>query len=523
MVKSKFIFKIFILCISIMLVLPLSFSVYATSTELQDGLNKTVEPQETVEQEIEIVDDLDKQTKDTVEDLEEIIMPEFEKINELKKQKANEELDLEEIIIPELEIIDDFKKERKDQVEHELDKNINLMENLNDEINNLDLKVDNRTSNTVYYSGAIPTEGESAYIYPIYVAPNNILQTQLQCPMSDQLDYDLYLYEFDMDTGNLIPTPIDYSIYGTYFNNGATLSENVGTKNTTTGDKAYLVEIYAKQGASINEEFHVGVSISDTYDDFETDENGLHAYAVTVATGGSSIVSRCINSEIDNDWYYIDVPSDRNYDAINFTLDSTSVNNGYDVDVYYAITGNKMVLVSKCEIGNVPLDTGRYYFHVYTTDSYAAGTNYNLTMKPVLRPEKIVITGYNSKSGPDDYPSYRYGRGYRIQGNYFVVNGVVGTSDNYAVANTKVEVNWENPSWSVESGNRYRTGTAYTNSHGEFTIRLNMPPAVGSRTQIVGSFRHYYDICGVGAFVVDNPSINDIDDLIYHFAYSILR
>lgn len=477
MIKSKSLCKLLVLCISIMLLLPFNLAVYATNSEIQT---------------------------------------------------ENEGTNLQELIEPEFEIVNDFQKEKMSKSDHELDKNINFLNDSKVSTNQLYLeatKITQTAVSTNYYSGAIPTEGESALIYPIFVEPNKALQVQLQCPLSDQLDYDLLLYEFDMTTGDLISTPIDYSIYGTYFNEGATLSENVGTINTTSGNKAYLVEVFAKQGASVNEEFTVGVSISDAYDSFETDENALHAYAVTVATGGSAIVSRCINSPMDNDWYYIDVPSSRNYDAMTFTLDATSINNGYDVDVYYATTGNKMVLAPKSEIGKVSLTTGRYYFHVYTNDSYAAGVNYNLTMKPVLRAEKIIITGYDSENGPSDYPSYKYGKGYRFDGNYLVVKGVVATADNYPVANTLVQIEWENPYWSESSGNRYRTSTAYTGSNGEFVATLNgMPPSTGSIMQVLSgaiTFIHYYDISGVGAFVVDNPSVNDIDDLVYHFAYSV--
>lgn len=103
-------------------------------------------------------------------------------------------------------------------------------------------------------------------------------------------------YEFDMSTGDLNPNPIDYSIYGTYLNNygigSRTLPENVGTKNSTASSKAHLIEAYGAVGGSINEPFTLTVSTSSTYDSYETDENALHAYPFTVATGGSTLSSR---------------------------------------------------------------------------------------------------------------------------------------------------------------------------------------------------------------------------------------
>ncbi|MEW9106243.1 MAG: hypothetical protein AB2769_12460, partial [Paenibacillus sp.] len=198
---------------------------------------------------------------------------------------------------------------------------------------------------TATYTGVIPKEGEAVHLYPIYVKPGEVLQVQLDPPLSPQLNYDLYLYEFDMATGNIITTPIDQSIYGTYMNNyengTRTLSENVGTKNTTSGDKAYLVEVLAKQGGSINDPFTVTLAVSSEYDAYETDENAFHAYGFTVNTSGSSLNTRSISSPIDNDWFAINVPENRNYDALNLTLDNTSMSKGYKVEVYGAYEGNQ--------------------------------------------------------------------------------------------------------------------------------------------------------------------------------------
>ncbi|MRN51475.1 hypothetical protein [Paenibacillus monticola] len=381
------------------------------------------------------------------------------------------------------------------------------------------------TAETYTYTGYIQQEGTSSYLYPIYVQPGSILQVQMDSPASAQLDYDLYLYEFDMSTGELNPNPIDYSIYGTYLNNYGngpeTLAENVGTRNVTAGSKAYLIEAYGAVGASINDPFYFTVSTSSTYDAFETDENALHAYPFTVATGGSTVVSRSINSEVDQDWYKITVPESRNYDAMHIDLDQASVGNGNKAELYGALSNNRMALIPS-QNGNVSLGTGTYYLRVYTTNAYS-DTNYSLHLQPVLRADKLVITGYNSNGGPNDYPSYAYGRYYRITGNSFTVTGVAATSDNYAVANSEVEVIWENEYWTEGSNNRYRSGKAWTNSSGQFSITLSLPSSTGSVSQYLPgaiSFTHYYDICGVLAKVTDRPSTIDTD-IVYHFAYSI--
>ncbi|MFM9278507.1 hypothetical protein [Paenibacillus jiagnxiensis] len=381
------------------------------------------------------------------------------------------------------------------------------------------------TAVTYTYTGYIEREGSSAYLYPYYVQPGSILQVQLDSPASAQLDYDLYLYEFDMTTGELNPNPIDYSIYGTYLNNYGngtkTLAENVGTKNATSGQKAYLIEVHGAVGGSINEPFYLTVSTSSTYDAYETDENAFHAYSLTVATGGSTLASRSINSEVDQDWYTVTVPASRNYDTMHIDLDQASVGNGYKAELYGALSNNRMALLPSNN-GNVSLGTGTYYLRVYTTNTYS-DTNYSLHLQPVLRADKVIITGYNSQGGPNDYPGYAYGRHYRITGNSFTVTGVATTSDGYAVANTEVEVTWVNDYWSEGSGNRVRSGKAMTGSNGQFSVTLSLPPSTGSISQFLPgaiSFTHYYDLCGVAAQVTSQPSAITTD-VVYHFAYSI--
>ncbi|EJW16814.1 carboxypeptidase-like regulatory domain-containing protein [Paenibacillus alvei] len=378
---------------------------------------------------------------------------------------------------------------------------------------------------TATYTGVIPKEGEAVHLYPIYVKPGEVLQVQLDPPLSPQLNYDLYLYEFDMATGNIITTPIDHSIYGTYMNNyengTRTLSENVGTKNTTSGDKAYLVEVHAKQGGSINDPFTVTLAVSSEYDAYETDENAFHAYGFTVNTSGSSLNTRSISSPIDNDWFSINVPENRNYDALNLSLDNVSMSKGYKVEVYGAFEGNQMRLLSSPADKNVRIGTGTFYVRVYTTGQYD-NTNYTLTVRPVLRADKISIIGFNSKEGPNDYPTYQYGKHFRAKDTLTVV-GRVTTSDNYAVANAKVDVLWLNKNWTEGSGNRTRAASVYTDANGTFTATLSLPPSTGSISEFLPgaiNFTHYYDLSGINVQVSERPNVS-ATNIIYHFAYSL--
>lgn len=383
------------------------------------------------------------------------------------------------------------------------------------------------TASSATYSGTITEEGGTQFLYPIYLQPGELLQAQLDGPFSAQLDYDLYLYEFDMTTGNINPNPIDASTYGTYFNNyeqgAASLPENVGARNAIGSEKAYAIAVHAKKGSSINAPFYLTVDTSSSYDAYEPDESAFHAYNFTFSTGGSSLNSRSIHSGIDNDWYQITIPASRNYDALNVKLDNASESYGYKAEVYGALSDNQMVLLPQTN-HNVSLNTGSYYVRVYTTNQFSADHLYTLTLKPVLRAGKIVINGYDSsKNGPSSYLTYSYGRHYLVIGaSSFTVKGVVTTTDNYPVANTPVDVTWLNQNWTEGSGNRTRTGTAYTDQNGAFSVTLSLPHSTGSILEYMSgvmSFIHYYDLSGVAA-QVRGTSIIDTD-VVYHFAYSI--
>ncbi|ALP38276.1 hypothetical protein ASL14_20950 [Paenibacillus sp. IHB B 3084] len=383
------------------------------------------------------------------------------------------------------------------------------------------------TASTATYSGTITEEGGTQFLYPIYLQPGELLQAQLDGPFSAQLDYDLYLYEFDMTTGDINPNAIDASTYGTYFNNyeqgAASLPENVGARNAIGSEKAYAIAVHAKKGSSINDPFYLTVDTSSSYEAYEPDESAFHAYNFTFSTGGSSLNSRSIHSGIDNDWYQITIPASRNYDALNVKLDSVSESYGYKAEVYGALSDNQMVLLPQTN-HNVSLNTGSYYVRVYTTNQYSADHLYTLTLKPVLRAGKIVINGYDSsKNGPSDYPTYSYGRHYRVTGTSdFTVKGVVTTTDNYPVANAPVDVTWLNQNWTEGSGNRTRTGTTYTDQNGAFSVTVSLPHSTGSIAEYLSgpiSFTHYFDLSGVAA-QVRGTSIIDTD-IVYHFAYSI--
>ena len=177
--------------------------------------------------------------------------------------------------------------------------------------------------------------------------------------------------------------------------------------------------------------------------------------------------------------------------------------------------------------GNLPVTTGKYYIKIsYGGSNFNQNDvqNYTLSLTPVLTPQDIVITGYNSEMGPNDYPSgYYYGTHYRAKG-FLDMIGYVTTTDAetgivYGVPYTNVTGHYINEAWSDSIANNTRTGTSTTDSTGKFVVNVALPPAVGSISQYITVSTHYYDYCGILLYTSNNSSIQT-QDFIYHFAYS---
>ncbi|WP_107951270.1 hypothetical protein [Lysinibacillus parviboronicapiens] len=360
--------------------------------------------------------------------------------------------------------------------------------------------------------------------YSININPGILLQAQMKQPSDSALDYDLYIFD---STGSVI---LDGSEHYTHLNSDGTLPEAVGVINTSNVAQTYYIYVHSSQGGSINESFILNYSISHPYDNFETDEHASKAKNFTYGNGGALLNSRNISSPIDNDWYVINVPSTRNYDKVNFSISSASVN-GSKIEVYEDVSNGYMKMKKLLNgSGDISVNTGKYYIRVtYSGDinNFNASDlqNYTLSLTPIMKPENIVIKDYNSEQGMNDYPSgYYYGKHYRAKGFLDIIGYVTykdkETGDIYGIPYTSVTGNYLNDAWSGTADNAVRTGVATTDNTGKFTVNLTLPPAVGAISQYITTSTHYYDYCDVYVYVTDKPSVEVVDN-IYHFAYSM--
>lgn len=364
-------------------------------------------------------------------------------------------------------------------------------------------------------------EAGDAKIYSITVNPSILLQARLKQPNNSNLDYDLYIFD---STGTTI---LDASENYTYMNSDGTLDESVGIINRNSVAETYYLYVHSAKGGSINEAFTLDYAISYPYDNFEADEHPSVANPFTFGIAGAYINSRNISSSIDSDWYVIDVPSIRSYDEINFNATTLS-NNDIKVEVYTDLSnGNFQMKKVLSGAGNLSVTTGKYYIKItYGGSDFNQDDvqNYILNLTPVLTPQDIVITGYNSEMGPNDYPSgYYYGKRYRAKG-FLDMIGYVTTTDAetgivYGVPYTSVTGHYINEAWSGSAANNIRTGISMTDDTGKFVVSVALPPAVGSISQYITVSTHYYDYCGILLYPSNNSSIQ-AQDFIYHFAYS---
>lgn len=361
-----------------------------------------------------------------------------------------------------------------------------------------------------------------AKVYSITINPLILLQAKLVQPNNSGIDYDLYIFD---STGTTI---LDASENYTYMNSDGTLDESVGIINQGSEAETYYLFVNSSQGGSINEAFTLEYAISYPYDNFETDEHPSIAKNFTYGITGAYINSRSISSPIDSDWYVINVPSTRSYDKINFNI-LTSSSNACKVEVYKDMSNGSFQMKKLLSNGgNLSISTGKYYIKVsYSGSNFNQDDvqNYTLDLTPILTPQSIVITGYNSDMGPNDYPSgYYYGKHYRAKG-FLDIAGYVTTTDAetgivYGIPYTSVTGKYINEGWSGTAANNIRTGTSTTDSTGKFVINITLPPSAGSISQYITVSTHYYDYCGVLAYVTSNSSIQ-AQDFIYHYGYAI--
>lgn len=384
-----------------------------------------------------------------------------------------------------------------------------------------------RRSQDLSFNGTIDQEEEFAWLYPIQLEPKQIIQANLICPNNPNLDYDLYLFEYDEETGSIVGDIVAFSTYGTYFNTypdgiSKTLDESIGHVNKSDVMKSYAIGVYAKVGCSATDEFQLNVS----FDGPILNENGKEEYPYEMNESqnannifgeintNTNVTGGKINSVNDNDWFKLTIPSDFSMYAENLKIDlknekSSQKNTFCTTELYYTTDGASMILVPKNNLGNYSVGNNGiangeiYYLRVIPSDTFVSYTKYDLTTSAKrLAATNVVLTGFNSPQGPDSYVTLAaFGKGYWIEhdSKWISVTGYAVNENNYVVPDAYINAEWSSGGWNQlpDDDEIFGNRKAYTWSEkdGSFTVTIDgLPPAQGTRINNGSVYASRFDI-----------------------------
>lgn len=361
------------------------------------------------------------------------------------------------------------------------------------------------------------------------INPGVYLQAQLTQPNSPGIDYNLYILDA---AGNiLLGSENITTINGT----SGTLPESVGYITQGTEAATYYLAVLSANGGSANETFTLDYSVSNVYDQLEPSENAMSALPFTFGSNGSLIQVTNLSSPIDNDWFVLDIPSERIYDNLMLSI-STESTNTCRFEVYRNLSNNGYAMskiASSTSGATVSVTTGKYYVRICndkSMDNYNENDiqNYKFTIIPKLRAEGIIVTEYNGNEGVNHFVQYPgYSRKFFRTKDWISVTGYVTATDKvtnevYGVENHSVTAVYANPYWEANNTPYYatKTGTDITDSTGQYSIRIDLPPAMGAQTWNAGLTTQYFDLCGFVVRVTSQPSIF-YEDTIVHYKQSL--
>ncbi len=358
--------------------------------------------------------------------------------------------------------------------------------------------------------------------------PGVYLQARLTQPNNPEIDYDLYLLD---NVGNILSGSDTYThINGTT----GTLQESLGYIIAGSDAATYHLAVMSTAGGSADELFTLEYTLSDTYDQFEIDENPRQALPLAIGSDGIILDVRSISSPLDNDWYIIDIPENRIYDYISMSVLSQSSNTcGIEIYRNTITNGYKMERIIASDRGMaIALQTGTYYVRIYNNKPMANFNdqdvqNYKLKMIPTLKPEKIVISEYDGNEGVNHYVKYPgFTRGYFRTKSWISVKGTVIATDKdtgtiYGISDYSVTAKYRNPYWEANHtpGKAKVVGTGISDSIGDFYIEMKLPDALGGEWYSNGISTQSYDLCYFDTYLTENENIK-YEDIIIHYNMS---
>lgn len=373
------------------------------------------------------------------------------------------------------------------------------------------------------------TETGELKVLPVTINPGIYLQARMTQPASADIDYDLYV--LDADGKILVKSDMLTKINGS----SGTLPETVGYVTQGSGATLYYLAVLSAGGGSETEPFKLEFTVSNDCDPLEPNENPASALSFPVNTGGAVVSSANISSPVDNDWYTLEIPENRMYDDLILSV-ATPSSNTCRLEVYKDISNGKYAmsrLASSTAKTTVSVSTGTWYVRICSDkamNDYNADDiqNYTFTVLPRLRPTEITISEYNGDEGVNHFVRYPgFKESYFRTKDWMNIKGYVlatdpSTGDQYGVSDYSVTALYTNPYWEKNNTPQLATReeTGRTDSSGQYSIRLNLPTAMGGEMYNTGLTTQYFDVCGLLVSSTKNPDLN-LRTTIFHYKYSL--
>lgn len=390
---------------------------------------------------------------------------------------------------------------------------MNLEESINSEGIQVPLSMVSSRAVSGSWTETLASQGQYSFKV-VTLAPNQIVNATLECPLDENLNYNLYIYE--VDSNGYLTSLVAGSETETYMNTypdsvRKTLDEGAAYVNRSSETKTYAVGVHSARGGSSTSPYTLNVSL-DVAGAFDAAEPNDSPYAAYVLNSGSiGISGASIHAMNDQDWFQWSVPTGTKSAKISVDL-------GYDVEVYSVANGNQMVLVNA---GEESFDTtsGAYYLKIYSKTGATSTQGYTMNIQHTF--EDVVSSfSYQLKSDKSsDFATYYERTAFRFE-DYFTATGQVLSSNGNGVDGHRVVVGWESGAWTAASGNQTRTAVGYTDENGNFSITLKTPTSLGSNSCLLTgpiNFLHKFDICWIS---VIPDGFEYQEEGAYHFSHS---
>lgn len=322
------------------------------------------------------------------------------------------------------------------------------------------------------------------------------LTLNLNFTQSANVDYDIYLYKYNDESGNI--ELVDGAETTNYIEHFACMVD----------EGIYFVFVNGYSGYDAANPYTLGVVLSTYYDQQEPDDRIQNAYNFS---GVDFSLSGTIDNQFDIDFqkYTLDFSG-----SIYVSLTNNgSRKNIYAVDVLNA-NGVKLLQLNQNTNYLLEAPQGTYYFRVYCS-TFGGDYNSTYTLKCNARKKADRVEVTHAGDAPWPIEDYVDGPYWRVYGDSNV-KGFAYDENGYLLPDADVEIKI-----TVALNNQTISAYGKTDSQGFFDIKLNIGNGVGRHsTAVQGISRHYYDIVPV-EFASNGAKIGSNVQYFYHFAYQI--